>query len=190
MNPMLWSLEPAPTAQTVKLFFALKPPASVARQMADLAATIGGARGMTGHWMRADLLHVTLALCHEGRDGLQEAAARAMTVGEGLRQGPPAITFDRTQSYLNSGGQHPFVLCGRHGLDDIIAFRAVIRARMRRAGFEVASSFNPHVTLMWSDRIIAPHPVFPIRWTAEELLLVESHVGQARHRHVARWPLH
>lgn len=189
MNPILWALEPAPVAPTVKLFFALKPPAAVAQRMADLGATIGRARGMSGHWMRAELLHVTLAPCHDGRDGLQDATARAMAAAEGLRHQPLRIAFDRTCSYPHGAGQHPFVLCGQHDLDDVTAFRAVLRARLRRAGFAPGHSFSPHVTLLWSERIIAPHPVSPIRWTAEELLLIESHVGQGRHRHVARWPL-
>ena len=190
MNPMLWSLEAIPVARTVTLSFMLKPPAPVARQMARLGAIIGNAHHLHGHWMRADLLHVTMALCHEGRDGLQDATARAVTVAEGLRQKPPSITFDRTQSYHHPGGQHPFVLCGQHELDEVIAFRAVLRSRMRRAGFAPEHSFNPHVTLSWADQLIPPHPTMPIRWQADELLLVESHVGLARHVVVAKWPLH
>jgi 2'-5' RNA ligase len=173
----------------ITLFFGLKPPPHIADQITQTARRIGGAHGLDGHWMRTDLLHLTLAPCHQGYAGLDDAIARATALGDGLRHQPLFVSLDQTRSLNNNSGHHPFVLCGKQEMPELVVFRAILRARMRRAGFDVRSGFTPHVTTLWADRTVADNPLRPIFWLADELLLIVSHVGKSRHTHVARWPL-
>ena len=173
----------------VNLFFAIKPPTAKASAIAQFAAVIRSAHGLCGQSMGAERLHVTLAPCHAGRQGLDDAIERAMAVGAALRHHAFPVTFEWTESFYSRPGRCPLVLRGEQGLGDLCAFRADLRDRMRRAGLGVDPGFTPHVTLIWADRLVGQHPVAPICWQAAELLLVQSHVGHSRHTHVAQWRL-
>lgn len=48
---------------------------------------------------------------------------------------------------------------------------------------------KPHVTLRYDQREAPTQAIAPIVWHAEELVLIESHVGHSHHRVLGRWPL-
>jgi 2'-5' RNA ligase len=62
---------------------------------------------------------------------------------------------------------------------------------MRKVGLgrRVDARFTPHVTLLYDSRLVAEQAVSPIHWTAHELVLVHSLLGQTRYVPLARWPL-
>jgi 2'-5' RNA ligase len=45
------------------------------------------------------------------------------------------------------------------------------------------------MTMSYSGRAVAEHAIEPIRWTAREFLLIDSHVGKTYHEVVGRWRL-
>ncbi len=51
-----------------------------------------------------------------------------------------------------------------------------------------ARRFTPHLTLLRDGRHVAEQAVERIGWTAREVVLVHSLLGQTTHRHVARIP--
>jgi len=59
----------------------------------------------------------------------------------------------------------------------------------RLLGERVASSFTPHVTLLYDGRVVTERLVEPIRWTVREFVLVRSLLGKTRHIVIGRWPL-
>jgi 2'-5' RNA ligase len=48
------------------------------------------------------------------------------------------------------------------------------------------TNFTPHVTLLYDARDVEEHPIEPIGWTVNELVLIYSDRG---HFHLRRWPL-
>jgi 2'-5' RNA ligase len=190
MSSKLWTLAALPADQDINLFFALLPPPSLRPSMARLGAQLRSAHGLGGNSVGPERLHVTMANCLDGGLSVEEAIVRARMVGNELSYPAFPITFEWTESFYHRPGRCPLVLRGDHGLTDLCAFRRVLHARMLRAGFAVPSSFTPHVTLLWADRPVGAHPIAPVRWTVEELVLVLSPVGQSRHIHLARWCLY
>jgi 2'-5' RNA ligase len=51
------------------------------------------------------------------------------------------------------------------------------------------SGNSPHITLLYDKRLIPEHAIEPVRWTAGEIVLVESHVGEGRYSFLGRWNL-
>lgn len=182
-------LNPAPSD---RLFFGLFPPAEIADGVSARARALIARMMLSGFALSAERLHVTLH--HIGDyDGLPRGvAAQAMEAGEAAAASaaPFDMTFDKAGSFDNRGN-NPFVLKGGDGLADLHAFQQALGLAMARAGLgkQVARQFNPHVTLLYDPRVIPDKPATPVSWTARELVLVHSLLGQTRHVVLGRWPL-
>jgi RNA 2',3'-cyclic 3'-phosphodiesterase len=48
---------------------------------------------------------------------------------------------------------------------------------------------TPHMTFAYGEQEIAETPIEPLRWRAENLVLIDSHVGGHRHEVLGSWPL-
>jgi len=98
------------------------------------------------------------------------------------------VWFDRTVSFRGRSGNRPFVLIGEDGLGRLQSFRRMLGAALTRRGERrVANThFTPHVTLLYGARSVVEHPVWPIRWTVSEFVLIHSRKG---HDYLARWSL-
>lgn len=170
---------------TDRLFFAVRPDPETAAKIAERTMRWRAAHGLTGKPLKPEHLHVTL--CHVGDDdtpppsGLIDALAeRAAAVTM------PAfrVEFDRVMSF----GGGAFVLGG----DDRLIGLHVLQQRLSDAldaSPGPARRFEPHVTLLRDSRRIAEQPVEPISWTAREIVLVHSLLGQTIHRDIVRVPL-
>jgi len=56
-------------------------------------------------------------------------------------------------------------------------------------GHYIRRRFRPHVTLLYGDRAVPSEPIAPIRWEVNELVLIQSVVGEHVHIDLDRWPL-
>jgi 2'-5' RNA ligase len=67
----------------------------------------------------------------------------------------------------------------------------LFRRALVRFGSNMAmpSAFNPHLTLFYANRPIAPRDIAPIRWTVRDMALVRSFHGLGRYEVVKRWRL-
>ena len=170
---------------TDRLFFAVLPDAETAAQIAENAARWRADHGLRGKPLKAEHLHVTL--CHVGDyyvpptpELMGELAERAATVVM------PAFRaeFDHVVSFKNGA----FVLTG----DESTIGLEILQQRLSDALDPTprpARRFTPHLTLLRDGRHIAEQAVERIGWTAREVVLVHSLLGQTTHRHVARIPL-
>lgn len=98
------------------------------------------------------------------------------------------VTFDRVLSFAGNGA---FVLAGGDGVEKLKDFRRVLGSSLSKIepGKRMPSSFTPHVTLLYDDRVVVPEqPVELVSWTVREFVLVHSR-DQERHRVLARWLL-
>lgn len=176
---------------TDRLFFAAMPDPRAAEAIAQTADRSRRMHGISAAPLRTDRFHVTLI--HIGDfAGLPKAVvADSLRVGERTTAPPFEVTFDRAASFSGAPQRKPFVLQGGADLDGLQAFRRSLWDRLIRAGVKPLSriEFNPHVTLLYDPASIAEHPVEPVRWTVDELVLIHSELGRTKYNVLGRWPL-
>jgi 2'-5' RNA ligase len=185
MFQFMFPAQPARLGSKTNLFLAFLPPPDMWPVITGLCRVLQRAHGLHGHVMRGDRLHVTLAGVADPLRTREKMIADVVAIAGSVRRAAVSLRFDQTQSF-SSGNRYPLVLGGGRPAP-AREFRHMLAGRLRRAGIAVDRSFTPHVTMLWADRRVGDHPIAPIEWTADELVLVES--GHGRHVHLARWAL-
>jgi 2'-5' RNA ligase len=169
-----------------RLFLAALPDADTAARIHRLAATLKRAHRFLGTLTSADCLHISLFFV----GGLHDAGLRAAceAADEAAATPPFAVSFDLTASFGGRAGNHPLVLCGDGGLNQLRSFRQTFAAAMLRKGLRqpARTNFAPHVTLLYGERRVEENPIDAICWTVREFVLIRSKQG---HVHLARWAL-
>ena len=176
-----WS--PAPRCDSLSLvrarnpiYVMAKPPPAVAAQIAALPRNDPG-RG-------PDLLHVTLLLLfdlHARPEWLPPVIA-ALNAFEGQ---PFPLLFDRIEA------RKAVTLRSRAPLAEARSFQArLVRHLVEcRVPLTLGTTPEPHVTINYRGDRLGSRKMDPIGWTVDEILLVESVVGQTRHILHGRCPL-
>jgi 2'-5' RNA ligase len=169
-----------------KLFFAIRPDADAAKEIASLGASLDKQHGIGGQPLRPDRLHITLHVIGEYDETPQAAILAARQAGDAVLADAFDVVFDRAMTFV---GPKAYVLCGREGVEPVTAFWLKLGMQLANIQAFKKSSFTPHMTLSYRGRTIVEHPIEPIRWTAREFVLINSHVGETYHEVVGRWPL-
>ena len=159
------------------LYVMAKPPTEVAERIAALPRN-DRARG-------PDLLHVTLMLLfdlHHAPPEWLPAVIAALDAFEG--QAFP-LAFDRIEE------RKAVTLRSRAPLTEARAFQAGLVRHLleRKAPLMLGTTPEPHVTINYRGDRLGSRKTEPIGWTVEEILLIESVVGQTRHIVHGQWPL-
>lgn len=190
--------EPAPVKRGVveggragveqSLFFALVPPPELAEQLAANAPELQRRHGMSGNPIDSKRLHVTLCDAAEAKGCDMPTAfietARAMA--RGIRHAPIEILLDRVWSF--PGGE-AVALIG-DGNAGAISLARQLAGPLKNNGLIGKLSSTPHLTLFYdAHHRLEKTPVEPVSWTANEFVLLISHVGQSRYEELGRWPL-
>ena len=173
----------------MSIFLALVPDAGPAKRIYGVAEAIKRARHFEGNLTAIDRLHVTLFFLGEDEGDARDYIVRmTYEAARNMCMPPFEVSFDRTTSFRGSPGHHPFVLLGGDGLRPLKLFRQALGAQLARNGLKhlVKRDFNPHVTLLYTEREVEELPVEPICWTVDTFVLIHSLDG---HTHLARWPL-
>jgi RNA 2',3'-cyclic 3'-phosphodiesterase len=184
--------DPAP-ALNDSLFFAILPDTSAASRIAQIAEQLRSAHGLKGKALQGDRFHVTLH--HLGNyAGLPpDVAALAREVGASVANAMPPfkLAFDRVESFSNKPRNCPLVLRGGDGLIALMAFQQALGMPLKKtpARHWLKTTYTPHLTLLYDDQRVSLQAIETVAWTARELVLVHSMVGQSRHVHLGRWPL-
>lgn len=165
-----------------RLFFAVKPPPVVSRQIDHYAEILAGGetRILPAHQ------HVTLAIsadlpAYPGAliDTLRIAATRIM-----------ADPFDLLLDRLSYGGRSAALRPSRSNAALARLQRQVADA-MQRAGAPPREewSFSPHQTLFYRDGPPGQRRIDGFGWQVEDVALICSHVGRTKHETVGTWQL-
>jgi 2'-5' RNA ligase len=171
-----------------KLFFAILPDAAVAADISKFGVWVDRQYGIHGDPLITNRLHITLHVFGEWDERPDEAIDIAKRVGDLVKAAPFEVVFDRAMTFNTSS--NPYVLRVSQSTDQHI------RDFWLNLGIEIANVrpfreplFTPHMTLSYKGNVTVEHAIEPIRWTAREFVLINSHVGKTYHEHVGRWPL-
>ena len=190
----------AASGETVRLFVAIAPPASVLDELAELAAPFQSSR-QDLRWTNRGAWHVTLAFLGEVQEStldnllprLERAAGRHHEIGLAFA-GAGAFPHVKRANVLWSG------LSGdRCALASLVAS---VTAGAKRAGApppDKGRRFEPHLTLARcrlpadvTGIVAALSGYHGLEWSADRIHLVRSHLGGGKppqYSTVAWWPL-
>jgi 2'-5' RNA ligase len=188
----LEGLAPAPP-RTDRLFFALLPSAEAVVRIEQLARELRERLGLRGRTLGAGRFHITLHLVGDFAGFPQQVVELAGEIAAAVVAGMPPfrLGFDRVASFRRPRNM-PLVL---RGSEDLLGGVAALAETLGTAmaaqglGHVAGARYKPHLTLLYDDRHVPNTPIEPIAWTAHEVVLVRSLLGQSRHEPVARWPL-
>lgn len=164
-----------------RLFFAIRPPITLARQIAHAASWFD-----TGRAVRPDHLHVTIDILDD-RDTVPTALEQVLIgIGDAVRASPFTVRFDQAV-----GSRRSVALRLRHRNTGLDALRHAIGAGRQAVGLAEREGyrFAAHMTLGYREGESFSQPIAPVSWTASEFVLIHSHLGKTRHDVVGRWTL-
>lgn len=178
---------PPDTSQD-RLFFALQPGPAAATGIARLTADLRRELGIKGPVVAIERLHVTLHYIGDYAGLPRHIVASASAVLADLAAPAFEVAFDRVVTFGRHGSRLPLVLRGGDDDTALAALQQMLASAMARAGLRqrLGGRYPPHVTLLYGDRAVTERTVEPIRWVADEVVLVHSLVGRSRHVVLAR----
>jgi 2'-5' RNA ligase len=186
--------EPEPPPKlTDRIFFAIMPDDGAIAAIRALTAELKALHGMRGRAIAEQKLHVTL--CNLGDfPGMPDAVlARASQAAASVAAAgtPFNVRFDVAQTFVNRARNRPFVLTGGDGVIGVSKLYKNLAQALFKAGLPGnPPSYTPHITLLYDDVTAAPQSVAPVEWTARELVLLHSRIGQnLPYETLARWSL-
>ncbi|SFN97699.1 2'-5' RNA ligase family protein [Sphingomonas sp. OK281] len=165
-----------------RLFFAIRPPLPLARQITAAASWFETDRDK----LRPEHLHVTIDILDD-QDRVSTALERNLkAIGDAVEAAPFMLRFDTVVGSDRSIALRP------HGENDSFAalYQRIAVAR-EAAGLRARDGYrsSPHMTLGYRDGAPFTQGIAPIGWTVDAFVLVHSHVGRNRHDVIGRWVL-
>lgn len=165
-----------------RYFLALKPPRGVARELGFWRDSfLFGGRPVDD-----ERLHLTLFMLGDFERPPAGLLGRVEQALAGVPLPACRIVLD-----LLTGGTGTALLAPTEKLRGLCRLQAELAAALAQNEISPAPwwRFSPHVTLLYDHNYAGRCPVDPVSWTAEEVVLVESLVGQSKHLVRAAWPL-
>ncbi|MBS0361722.1 MAG: hypothetical protein JSR98_10100 [Proteobacteria bacterium] len=170
-------------------FFAVLPD-EAARQQARVIADEQALRvGPPAYRVPASCFHVSLAGLGDGTVITEGRLAAVVAAVDGFTAPAFRVAFNRLQTW--AGQSRPWVLTGEDGVVGFQRLLEKLRMKLKTEGFEFPrpARLTPHMTLARNGPYAHCELTEPVCWTAVELVLVRSHVGEGRYTIVARWSL-
>lgn len=170
------------TQPLYRLFFAVKPPPVVTRQIDHFAEGIDP----TPQRIRPEHQHVTLGITADWENYPYERIKALRRAAAGIMAEPFDLMLDR----LNMGGRSA-ALRPSHAVAGLKALQGEVADAMRRANVMPRPdwSFSPHQTLFYRDGPPDQRPIDGFGWRVDEVVLICSHVGRTRHELIGSWAL-
>lgn len=164
-----------------RLFFCLRPPARLSRQIGVFRDGLGYA----GRPVADERLHVTLGLTVDHPTPLPTVAEAMRTMGPLLEGAPFQLTLDRLAVSNSTVALRPSQT------------PAELRNLQRQVGRLMSAygllkdnwTFHTHMTLLYDSYAPSLRSIPAFIWRVEDVALTHSHVGQSRHVVLGQWPL-
>jgi len=169
-----------------RLYFAFRPDDAASDAAMAILSRTRDRHGTHGTPVKRDNLHVSLFPLWGG-DRLPADLIEVASVKVQAIDGKPFLfNFDLLTSFRRKSG-YCTVLASTH--DPFELYNLQRKFVNRFEGIAKAGSLTPHMTLLYSDAFIEKQAIDPVRWQAQEFLLIHSFVGEARQEILGRWPL-
>lgn len=170
------------------LFFALRPPETVAREIIRQRLEVMGAPLRGTYQVALRRLHITLQLVGQYASKPSPTVINAASCAAASVRLPPfEICFDHIMTF--SGGAVVMRMPKRN--EALSTFRNALVDALDDIEMPIRSdrSFTPHVTLSYGDGFEGERRIEPIKWRVADFVLIDSYQGQTRHEQVGKWPL-
>jgi len=169
-----------------RFYLALKPDGSAAEKASETALRLKYENQLAGNPLKRGNFHISLPLLWEGEKPPGDLVEILSTRMQTVRRPPFEIVLDMAMSFRQAR-RHLLVLGTTRSVANIYELN---RQLVFANGFRTRrGSFNPHMTLLYTDKLVEKQPIEPIRWTAREFVLIHSFVGLGRQEIAACWPL-
>ncbi len=191
---LLPGFAPAPK-RVHRLFFAVQPDINTSARIEQLAWRLRSEYGLQDNPVDAGRLHVSLQALGDYPAVPRALVALASQAASTVVLPPFAVSFDRVLSWSGNSlkpGRRAFVLRGGDGGAGLLVLYWALAVALQEFGLlrTIASSFTPHLTLLYSQQRIAERTIEPVAWTIREFVLVHSRI---RHKQpyalLGRWEL-
>jgi RNA 2',3'-cyclic 3'-phosphodiesterase len=180
-----------------RLLFMALPDESAARRISHVAYDLKCKHGLHGELFPPKRLHVSLFHLGDYAQFPHYVAERAKEIASGLVLPPIEIILNRVMSFCGAQVDPPredsyaLALLASQGATELLMLRKALALAMIEAGIRrrFGGQFKPHLTLLYDRWHRIEEDVEPIRWTVNEVVLIDSLVGQGRYKELGRWPL-
>ncbi|HVY98583.1 MAG TPA: 2'-5' RNA ligase family protein [Dongiaceae bacterium] len=194
------ALRPGRETAAVVAYFAVLPPVEVRRAMIRLRQETVARERIFGRPVAPERLHISIApLMRSSPCAVPGFADTIEPLADGivLQATMPAfdVVLDRVQTFnsreRDAAHRRYYLVLDGGDLPGLMRLNDLFRQSLARRGLGAGmpTAFNPHLTLFYANRPIAPRDVPALRWTVRDIALVQSFHGQGRHAILKRWPL-
>jgi RNA 2',3'-cyclic 3'-phosphodiesterase len=186
----LEGIEPAPLSVD-PVFFAILPDPYTASQIERFACEFRSRNELTGKFLPAERLHISLHSLDHYYGPHHRTLAQACEAAASVRFPHFKVTLDSVMTFHGKPGNHPLILRGGNGVADLSRFHKTLGVAMAKAGLRrlVGGGFTPHVTLLYDGRKVDLQTAGSFEWIVREFVLVRSLCGRGQHVVLGRWAL-
>lgn len=172
-----------------RIFFAILPDGVAAMRIDVRAQTLCRDNRITAQPLGPARYHVSLWGLEAPAWAEATAIAIMRQMAEPISAPSFAVQFDEAVSFSPKARSHPLVLISRDTLPALNDLRSALDQAMNAAGFTGPASYNPHVTMLYSQRQVAPITIPPVSWRAHDFVLLRLSQDKSRYDCFGRWPL-
>jgi 2'-5' RNA ligase len=176
-----------------RLFFGLFPDAGTSRRIGQFAERLVGDRRLDGTRVKDERLHISLHHVGDYWRLRSKIIYAARLAAKAVSLPPFEVTFRCVTSLPLPPSRNgrparaALVLLGEG--EALFEIYRSLGAAMEMSGLRPSPRFVPHMTLLYGSGAIPLQAVDPIRFVADELVLVHSERGLTRYHAVDRRPL-
>ena len=190
---------PRAPAPKVVHFFAVLPPDEIRAELTRLRLDMAAQERFHGKAVAPERLHLSIARLYDCEPAdlpksMKHLEALANEIAVRVTMPSFEVCFDRLQTFRlkkdKQTWQYQYLLVlSSAPTAGLVRFRDLFRRSFAKRGLGVTKAFNPHISLIYGNRPIAPRNVTPRQWVVGDFALVQSFHGQGKHVILKRWPL-
>jgi 2'-5' RNA ligase len=174
------------------LFVAILTPEYLHQRLVATATRLSARYVLAGKVRPLQNLHITLCDFQNSRGSLASDISIAKRACEAAARSaaPFGIVMDCVRSFRGKD-KNPLVLQPRIFPEGLAKVRNLLQTEFvkQRSKPHFSSGKSPHVTLLYDRQSVPEESIAPLGWIAEEIVLVQSHVGESRYTIHGRWSL-
>jgi 2'-5' RNA ligase len=178
-------------SQVHRLFFALRPDAELLREIERTAQGIKAMNVLRGRWLKPQKFHLTVHFLGDF-SAPDSVITRSKAAAGCVACAPFEFMLDHVISFARRFNPPCVLRCAPDSERALRAFRSELGTALAAEGLgeHLEPRFAPHLTIAYGDKaLVDAIPIAPIRWVAQDFVLMDSFVGQGIHTELARWPL-